>query len=97
MELELRPEDVHGRTFMYGKGCDYCNNTGYKGRMGLFEIMTLNDDIREMIMQRGSTNVLRRAARKYGMRTLREAGLLAIYEGTTTLEEVAKETLVEEV
>jgi type IV pilus assembly protein PilB len=96
MELDLRPDDVKGRVFMYGKGCDYCNNTGYRGRLGLFEIMVLNDELREHIMKHASTNVLRRAARKLGMRTLRETGLLAIYEGITTIEEVVKETIVEE-
>ncbi len=97
MELELRPEDVEGRTFMYGKGCDYCNNTGYKGRLGLFETMVMNDELRELIMNSASTNVLRNAARKRGMRTLREAGELAIYEGHTSLEEVVRETIVEEI
>ena len=95
MELDLRPEDVAGQTFMYGRGCDYCNNTGYKRRLGIFEIMLLDDTIRQMIMDRASTNVLRVAARKNGMRTLRESGLLAIAEGLTTIEEVAKETIME--
>jgi type IV pilus assembly protein PilB len=96
MELDLRPEDVAGRVFMYGKGCDYCNNTGYKGRMGLFEMMIMSDDLRDLIMKHASTNVLRNAARKRGMRTLRESGLLGIYEGQTTLEEVVRETILEE-
>jgi len=96
MELGLRPEDVAGRTFYYGKGCDYCNNTGYRGRTGIFEIMVLDDDMRELIMKHSSTNVLRTEARKRGMRTLRDAGLLAIYEGITTIEEVVKETIIEE-
>jgi type IV pilus assembly protein PilB len=96
MELELRPEDVEGRTFMYGRGCDYCNNTGYKGRLGLFETMAMNDELRELIMKNASTNVLRNVSRKRGMRTLREVGELAIFEGHTTLEEVVRETIVEE-
>jgi len=96
MELNLLPEDVKGRTFYYGKGCDYCNNTGYRGRMALFEIMTLDDEMRELIMQRASSNVLRTLARKKGMRTLREAGLLAIYDGNTTIDEVSRETLMDE-
>ncbi len=96
MELNLTPDDVAGQTFFYGKGCDYCNKTGYRGRLGIFEIMVLDDDIRELIMQRASSNVLRAEARKRGMRTLREAGLLAITEGITTIEEVVKETLTEE-
>jgi type IV pilus assembly protein PilB len=96
MELDLRPEDVKGRVFMYGRGCDYCNSTGYKGRMGLFETMMMNEELRELMMKHASTNVLRNAARKAGMRSLREAGLMAIYEGNTTIEEVVRETIVEE-
>jgi type IV pilus assembly protein PilB len=96
MELDLRPEDVAGRTFFTGRGCDYCNNTGYRGRQGIFEIMLLDDDIRELIMQRASTNVLRNEARKRGMRNLRESGLLSIYDGMTTIEEVVKETVTDD-
>lgn len=96
MELGLTTEDVRGRIFYYGKGCEYCNNTGYRGRIGVYEIMVLDDDMRDLIMKHSSTNVLREAARKRGMRTLREAGLLSIYDGVTTLEEVVKETLFEE-
>jgi type IV pilus assembly protein PilB len=96
MELDLRPEDIAGRSFFIGRGCDYCNNTGYKGRMAIHEIMMLDDDIRELIMQRASTNVIRNEARKRGMRNLRESGLLAIYDGLTTIEEVVKETVLED-
>ena len=96
MELELTREDTRNRQFYYGRGCDYCNSTGYKGRLGLFEFMLLDDTLRELIMQHASTNVLRAHARKKGMRTLRETGLMAIYEGTTSIEEVVKETIVEE-
>jgi len=96
MELNLTPEDVEGRTFFSGKGCDECNNTGYRGRVAIFEIMMLDDTIRELIMQHASTNVIRNEARKRGMRTLRESGLLAIYDGVTTIEEVVRETIVEE-
>lgn len=96
MELGLRPEDVAGQRFFYGKGCETCNNTGYKGRMGLFEIMTLDDDMRDMIIHHASTQVLRSEAKKRGMRTLRESGLLAIYDGITTIEEVVRETIVDD-
>ncbi len=96
MELELRPEDVAGKTFYYGKGCSNCNNTGYRGRMGVYEIMMIDDDIRDMIVQHASTQVLRNEAKKRGMRTLRQCGLLAIYDGVTTIEEVVRETLMEE-
>ena len=96
MELELRPEDVGERVFYYGKGCDYCNNTGYRGRVGIFEIMVFDEHLRELVMQRAATAILRREAIKGGMRTLRDAGLLAIYDGATSLDEVVRETIIEE-
>ena len=96
MELSLRPQDVGGRTFFRGRGCERCNKSGYKGRLAIFEIMVMNDDLRELIMQQASTSVLRHEARKRGMRTLRECGLLSIYDGQTTIDEVVRETLSEE-
>ena len=96
MELELRPEDVAGKLFYMGKGCDNCNKTGYKGRQGLYEIMTLDDEMRDMIVKQASTQVLRAEARKRGMRILRHSGLMAIYDGVTTIEEVVRETLTED-
>ena len=96
MELDLTSEKTAGREFYFGKGCDYCNNTGYRGRNGIFEIMSLDDELREDIMARASTNVLREKALKKGMQTLRDAGIKAIYDGETTIEEVVKETVLEE-
>ena len=96
MELELRPEDVVGKKFYFGKGCENCNTTGYRGRMGIYEIMLLDDEMRDMIIKHASTQVLRAEARKRGMRTLRTCGLLAIYDGVTTIEEVVRETIMEE-
>ncbi len=96
MEVGLTPEDVRGKKFYYGKGCENCNKTGYRGRVGLFEIMSFNDEIRELIMDRASTNVLREAARRAGMITLRENGLSSIYDGVTTIDEVNRETLAVE-
>lgn len=96
MELNLTKDDVGNRTLYYGKGCDYCNNTGYRGRTALFEIMVMDDTIRDLIMRRASTNVLRAEAMKRGMRALRESGLRAIYDGVTTIEEVVKETITED-
>jgi type IV pilus assembly protein PilB len=93
MELSLRPEDVGDKKFFYGRGCEVCNNTGYRGRTGIYEIMALNDELRELIMNHASTSVLRDAARKNGMHMLRENGLLLIYDGITTIEEVSRETL----
>ncbi|WP_432800261.1 GspE/PulE family protein [Poriferisphaera sp. WC338] len=95
LRLELTPEDLDGRQLFRGIGCDYCNASGYKGRMGLFEIMVLDDDMRELVMQNASTQILQAEARKRGMRTLRQAGLLALYDGLTTIDEVVRETIVE--
>jgi len=95
MELGLTLDEVKGKQFYYGAGCNRCNNTGYKGRTGLFEIMTFNDEIRELIMNHASTNILRTASQKAGMRLLRDAGLSAIYDGVTTIDEVVKETMAE--
>jgi len=95
MELGLTPEDVKGKNFYYGRGCNKCNNTGYRGRTGIFEIMVLTDEIRELIMNQASTNILRAAGQKAGMKLLRDNGLAAIYDGITTIEEVVKETITE--
>ncbi len=94
MELELTPSMVEGRTFYYGKGCKNCNGSGYKGRVALFEMMILSDRQRDMIMSGASTQDLGSVAREEGMRSLRDSGLLHIYDGITTIEEVVKETVV---
>ncbi|MFO0856922.1 MAG: ATPase, T2SS/T4P/T4SS family [Phycisphaerales bacterium] len=96
MELNLKHEKVRGKKFPRGKGCDNCNNSGYRGRMAIFEIMTVDDTMREMIMKNANTAVLRRYSKQRGMRSLREAGLMGIYDGLTTVDEVLKETLSEE-
>ncbi len=96
-ELQLRPEDTQGREFYRGAGCDYCRGTGYSGRTGIFEIMLLDDEVRDLINNRASTNAIREASRRRGMRTLRESGLLSIYDGITTIEEVVAQTIYEEV
>ncbi len=96
MELNLTPEQVKGKKFYYGKGCDRCNNTGYRGRMGIFELVIVNDDIRDLISSGASTDQLRQACKKQGMLTLRESGMRAIYQGLTTIEEVVRETVLED-
>jgi type IV pilus assembly protein PilB len=96
-ELKLLPEDVKGKKFFYGRGCSRCNGTGYRGRIGIFEIMVFNDEIRDLIMNQASTSVLRAAAQKAGMRLLRNNGLTIIYDGITTIDEIAKETMMEDV
>ncbi len=96
LELALRPNMVEGRTFFRGKGCDSCLKTGYRARMALFEIMQMDDGMRELIMKQASTTVIRNEAKRRGMRTLRESGLLGIFDGLTTLDEVVRETIVED-
>lgn len=96
LELALTPADVKGRVFFRGKGCDNCTNSGYRGRMALFEIMEMDDTGRDLVMKEASTNVLREHFRRNGMRSLRECGLLGIYEGQTTIDEVVRETISEE-
>ncbi|MFA5864070.1 MAG: ATPase, T2SS/T4P/T4SS family [Phycisphaerae bacterium] len=95
MELELKPEDVKGKQLYYGKGCEFCHGTGYRGRLGIYEIMVIDDEHRELIMKNGSTQVLRQVSRKKGMRTLRQSGLMALFDGVTTIEEIVKETILE--
>jgi type IV pilus assembly protein PilB len=95
-ELDLTPEQVKDKTFYYGTGCGACNNTGYRGRTGIFELMIMSDTLRSLIMKQVSTNVIREAAIAEGMKPLRTAGLAAIYDGITTIEEVVRETLVEQ-
>ncbi len=94
-DMGLTPDEVADKKFYRGAGCEVCNNTGYKGRVGLFELMIMNDDLRDMVMQNATTDELRDAARHFGMVTLRDAGMDAVYEGTTTLEEIVRETVLE--
>jgi type IV pilus assembly protein PilB len=96
MELNLRPGDIKGKKFYYGRGCDRCNNTGYRGRTGIYELLIMNDDLRDLISDNASTDALRNACRRAGMQTLRESGLRAIYKGITTIDEVVRETVVDE-
>ncbi|MBU0754806.1 MAG: GspE/PulE family protein, partial [Planctomycetes bacterium] len=92
-ELNLNPDQVKGKRFAYGKGCEACNYSGYRGRFALFEIMRLSERIRGLILDQASTLTLREVAVEEGMRGLRESGLLAVYDGITSVEEVIRETL----
>jgi type IV pilus assembly protein PilB len=94
-DLGLTSASIAGKTFYRGRGCDICNNTGYKGRVGLFELMVLTDEMRDMIMSNVSTDELREVARRNGMVTLRDAGINFAYEGTTTIDEIIRETILE--
>ena len=93
MELSLRTADIQGRTLYRGRGCENCTKSGYKGRMAIFEIMLMDDELRDLVMQQASTAVLQSESRKRGMRTLRESGLLALFEGQTTIDEIVRETI----
>ncbi len=95
MELGLRSDDVQGRKFFRGKGTETNHGSGYRGRMALFEIMVMDDGLRDLVMSEASTAVLREESRRRGMRTLRESGLMAIYDGLTTIDEVVRETVLD--
>ena len=96
MQLNIKVRDVSNQRFYYGKGCDHCKNTGYKGRTALFELLDINDTLRELILNKASASALRVAAQRGGMRTLRDAGIQKIFAGLTTIEEVVRETLAVE-
>jgi type IV pilus assembly protein PilB len=84
----LTPEQLKTATFMRGRGCNHCNHTGYRGRIGIFEMLRLTGTIREMTFKREPTQTIRRQSRLHGMRTLLEDGLNKALRGQTTLEEV---------
>ena len=91
--LGLTPEQVAGQRFFYGKGCDECKGTGYKGRTALFEILDINATLRELILENASSAKLRAAAERAGMISLRQAGVQKIFAGVSTIEEIVRETL----
>jgi len=90
--LNLSPHDLGDKVFHYGRGCSTCNDTGYKGRKGIFELLVISEAIRALINERAPTVVLRQKAVELGMVTLRDDGLRSIFEGDTTIEEVVKYT-----
>lgn len=90
--LNLSAHDLGDKVFYYGRGCSVCNDTGYKGRKGIYELLVMSEPIRNLINERAPTVVLRQKAVELGMVTLREDGLRGIFEGDTTIEEVVKYT-----
>jgi len=90
--LDVDALEIANKKFYYGKGCPDCNRSGYKGRQGLFELMTINDQLRALITQKAPTLVLKQKAVESGMRPLREDGLRCIFDGHTSIEEVLKYT-----
>lgn len=95
VQLALSDEEMQDMKFFRGAGCDACNNTGYKGRVGLFELMVITDRIRDMIMQNASVDDMRTEAQANGMVGLRDAGIQFITLGLTTMDEVMRETILE--
>jgi type IV pilus assembly protein PilB len=91
-QVGLTIHDIGDKNFYYGKGCQECNNTGYKGRKGIYELLEISEPIRELITQRAPSVVIRQKAIELGMTTLRSDGLRSIFEGLTTIEEVLKYT-----
>lgn len=91
-QLGLSPSDLGGKMFYTGAGCSSCNNTGYKGRKGLYELLDVTDPLRDLITSKAPTLVLKQKAIELGMATLREDGLRNIFDGDTTIEEVLKYT-----
>jgi type IV pilus assembly protein PilB len=97
MELQLPIETARQYSFYYGRGCQRCNNSGYKGRTGLYELLDVTDDIRDLVTSNASVDDIRNFARSQGMTTLREAGLKLIFDGMTTIDEVVRETVMEDI
>ena len=91
-QLGLSPHEIGDKSFYYGKGCDACNHTGYKGRKGIYELLHITDPVRQLINQRAPTVVIKQKAIEQGMITLRQDGLRSIYDGETTIEEILKYT-----
>ena len=91
-ELGISRQDIGDKQFFYGKGCDACNNTGYKGRKGIYELLKISDPIRELINERAPTVTIKQKAIELGMITLRQDGLRSIFSGDTTIEEVLRYT-----
>ncbi|MCA1567576.1 MAG: type IV-A pilus assembly ATPase PilB [Acidobacteria bacterium] len=93
VEIGFTPDEARDLKIYKGRGCGKCNNTGYKGRVGLYEVMEITDDIRELILIGASALELRKRAVENGMLTLRASGLVKIRNGVTTIEEVVRETV----
>ena len=90
--LNLSAHDLGEKSFFYGRGCENCNDTGYRGRKGIYELLRMNDEVRTLINTRASGMVIKQVAMEKGMRTIRQDGLQSIYDGQTTIEEVIKYT-----
>jgi len=94
IEIGFAPDEADEIKAYRGRGCKACNGTGYKGRIGLYEVMEMTEELRELIIIGASAMELRRKAIELGMITLRESGLCKLRDGITTIEEVVKETVL---
>ncbi|NWG04837.1 MAG: type IV-A pilus assembly ATPase PilB [Syntrophaceae bacterium] len=93
IDLGIPPDEVKSFPVYKGKGCPMCNNTGYKGRIGLYEVMPMKEEIKELVLSRASTSEIKKEAIRLGMKTLRQSGILKIKDGVTTIEEVFRSTI----
>jgi type IV pilus assembly protein PilB len=93
IDLGVPPDEVKSFPVYKGKGCSLCNNTGYKGRVGLYEVMPMKEEVKELILSRSSTSEVKKEAIRLGMKTLRQSGIAKIKEGVTTVEEVLRSTI----
>ncbi len=94
-DLELTSDQVAGKSFFRGRGCDKCSGSGYKGRLGLYELLVMTDELRDLVVRNASTEEIRDLARKAGMVTLRDSGMENMFLGHTTADEVIRETILE--
>jgi type IV pilus assembly protein PilB len=93
LNLGVAPEEIQGWTCFQGTGCPQCNNTGFKGRVALYEVLPVREEIRELILQGAAANEIKKEAMRLGMKTLRQTALTKLKEGITTVEEVLKSTV----
>jgi type IV pilus assembly protein PilB len=93
INLGVSPEEIQGFSCSKGTGCSMCSSTGYKGRVALYEVMPIKEEIRELILQGASANEIKKEAIRLGMQTLRQSALTKLREGITTVEEVLKSTV----
>jgi type IV pilus assembly protein PilB len=93
LNLGIAPEELNGLTCYKGAGCSRCSNTGYKGRIALYEVLRVGDEVREQILQGASAGEIKKEAIQLGMKTLRQAALQKLREGVTSVEEILKTTV----
>ena len=93
IDLGIPPDEVKSFQVYKGKGCSICNNTGYKGRLGLYEVMPMKEEIKELVLSRASNSEVKKEAIRLGMKTLRQSGISKIKDGVTTIEEVLRSTI----